>query len=131
MSKYYSGMDGSIEYLGTTVNKVRDWTLQINTDALDTTVLSQWDKEATTGLRSASGSCTILYYDNAPSALIEQLLQVQNQITPTCELKLIYGDKHFQFDAVVTSASTGATVGEVMSVQIQFQRSGPFTSAVF
>ena len=131
MSKYYSGMDGSMQYLGATVDKVRDWQINLQTDALETTTLSQWDREATTGLRSATGSCTVLYYGDAPSLLIQQLVQEAAQIPPTCRLKLSFGEKHFEFDAVITSAATGSTVGEVMSVSIQFQKSGPWQSAVF
>ena len=128
MSTYYSGMDGSMQYLGATLDKVRDWQINLQTDALETTTLSQWDREATTGLRSATGSCTVLYYADAPSGLIQQVLQKEAQINPTCRLKLSYGNKYFEFDAVVTSAATGATVGEVMSVNVQFQKSGPFVA---
>ena len=128
MSKYYSGMDGSLQYLGEAVDKVRDWQINLKTDPLETTTLSQWDREATTGLRSATGTCTVLYYADSPSKLIQQVMQAGAQIAPTCRLKLGYGEKYFEFDAILTSAATGAKVGEVMSVNIQFQKSGPFVA---
>ena len=129
--KYYSGMDGSLEYKGETVSKVRDWQITLQTDALETSVLSEWNRSYTTGMRSATGSATVLYYDDAPVKLIQQVLQTENDVSETCKLKLVWDDsddgKHFEFDAVITNASMGATVGEVMSVAIQFQKTGAFT----
>ena len=44
-----------------------------------------------------------------------------------CKLKLAWDTKFFEFEAVITNAAMGSTVGEVMSVAIQFQKTGPFT----
>ena len=133
MSKYYSGMDGKLSYaegVGTPVQvaKVRDWQIQLQTDALETTTLEKKNRCYTTGLMSATGSATILYYDDAPVALIQQVLQSgAPPMGPTCKLKLGWGANYFEFNAVITSASMGATVGDVMSVQIQFTKSDAFT----
>ena len=125
MSKYYSGVDGTLRYQDTPVVKVRDWQIQLQTDALETTTLSDADRCYTTGLRSATGSATVLYYDDAPVKLIEQVLQEPSQtMAETCKLRLGWDTNYFEFYAVITSASMGMTVGEVMSVNIQFQKTG-------
>ena len=66
MSKYYSGMDGKLLYAEgagalAQVAKVRDWQITLQTDALETTTLEKKDRCYTTGLRSATGSATVLY----------------------------------------------------------------------
>lgn len=133
MSKYYSGMDGKLLYAegaGTPaeVIKVRDWQITLQTDALETSVLSEWERSYTTGMRSATGSATVLYYGDAPVKLIEQVMQVDRPLMDkTCKLKLAWDTKFFEFEAVITNAAMGSTVGEVMSVAIQFQKTGPFT----
>lgn len=126
MSKYYSGVDGSLEYKGKAVSKVRDWQIQVQADALETSVLSERDREYTTGMRSATGSATVLYYGDAPVKVIEQVLQRNADVSDTCRLKLVWDKKSFEFDAVITTAQTGMSVGEVMSVAIQFQKTGAF-----
>jgi len=123
---YYSGVDGSLDFQGLPVAKVRDWQLSMNTDALEVTTLAAMDREFTTGLRSASGSCTVLYYNDAPVPLMEQVLQQGAQTSSIGRLKLKYGPKYFEFEAVFTGAGTGVVVGDVMQVAVQFQKSGPF-----
>lgn len=133
MSKYYSGMDGKLLYAEgagalAQVAKVRDWQITLQTDALETTTLEKKDRCYTTGLRSATGSATVLYYGDAPVKLIEQVMQVDRPLMDTtCKLKLAWDTKFFEFEAVITSAAMASTVGEVMSVDIQFQKTGPFT----
>lgn len=132
MSKYYSGVDGQLFYaegVGTVapVIKVRDWQITLETDALETTTLAEENRCYTTGLRAASGSATILYYDDAPVALINQVMQNGGPtMLPTCKLRLGWGANYFEFDAVITNASMASAVGEVMSVAIQFQKTGEF-----
>ena len=132
MSKYYSGMDGKLSYAegaGTPVQvaKVRDWQITLQTDALETSTLSEWERSYTTGMRSATGSATVLYYDDAPVKLIQQVMQDGGVLmSPTCVLRLQWDTKFFEFNAVITNAAMSSTVGEVMSVAIQFQKTGPF-----
>lgn len=124
MAKYYSGQDGKVFLQGQQVAKVRSWQLTLNTDALETTVLSVDDREFTTGLRSATGSMSVLYYDDAPVKLLEQVMQDGVSVGPTARLVLGFDNKFFEFDAVLTSADLSCVVGDVMQVAVQFQRSG-------
>ena len=55
--------------------KVVQWSLTANTDALEVTTLSQDVREFTTGVRTASGALTVLYYDDAPVKLLNQVNQ--------------------------------------------------------
>lgn len=130
MAKYYAGQDGSVELGGVAVAKVVQWSLTANTDALEVTTLSQDVREFTTGVRSASGALTVLYYDDAPVKLLNQVNQdttADESITATARLKLKFDDKFLEFNAVLTSAELACVVGEVMRVNVNYTMSGDFT----
>ena len=136
MAKYYAGQDGSVEF-GTSlanvapVAKVVQWSLTANTDALEVTTLGQDVRAFTTGVRSASGTMTVLYYEDAPVKLLNQVNQdtdADNTISSLARLKLKFDTKSLEFDAVLTSAELSCVVGEVMRVNVNFTMSGDFAS---
>ena len=130
MAKYYAGQDGSVELGGVPVAKVVQWSLTANTDALEVTTLDQDVREFTPGVRTASGALTVLYYDDAPVKLLNQVNQEPADLSATklATLKLKFDDNFFEFDAVLTSAELACVVGEVMRVNVNFTMSGDFTS---
>jgi|TARA_Y100000287_G_scaffold91099_1_gene72571 hypothetical protein len=131
MAKYYAGQDGSVELGGVAVAKVVQWSLTANTDALEVTTLSEDVRTFTTGVRTASGALTVLYYDDAPVKLLNQVNQdttADASITSVARLKLKFDDKFMEFDAVLTSAELACVVGEVMRVNVNYTMSGDFVS---
>ena len=131
MAKYYAGQDGSVELGGVAVAKVVQWSLTANTDALEVTALNENVRSFTTGVRTASGALTVLYYDDAPVKLLNQVNQdttADSSITATARLKLKFDDKFLEFDAVLTSAELACVVGEVMRVNVNFTMSGDFVT---
>ena len=131
MAKYYAGQDGSVELGGVAVAKVVQWSLTANTDALEVTVLNEDVRTFTTGMRTAAGALTVLYYDDAPVKLLNQVNQdttADSSITSTARLKLKFDDKFLEFDAVLTSAELACDVGEVMRVNVNYTMSGDFVS---
>ena len=131
MAKYYAGQDGSVELGGVAVAKVVQWSLTANTDALEVTVLNEDVRTFTTGMRTAAGALTVLYYDDAPVKLLNQVNQdttADSSITSTARLKLKFDDKFLEFDAVLTSAELACVVGEGMRVNVNYTMSGDFVS---
>lgn len=128
-AKYYSGRDGKITFNGSLVAKVKSWSLTANVEALETTVLSENSRTYTPGIRDASGSCSVLYYDNAPVSLIQRVISVT---APTnldkYRMILGFGDKAIEFDCIITSAELACSVGEVMTATVQFTATGDFVS---
>ncbi len=65
-STYYSGLDGEMmmKFQGVfqPVAKVRNWSFSQNMAVLDTTALGDTDRTIIDGVRSLSGSCSVLYY---------------------------------------------------------------------
>jgi len=130
-AKYYSGRDGKITFNGSLVAKVQSWSLTANVEALETTVLSENSRTYTPGIRDASGSCSVLYYDNAPVSLIQRVISVT---APTnldkYRMILGFGDKAIEFDCIITSAELACSVGEVMTATVQFTMTGDFASLI-
>ena len=136
MSKMYTGRDGRM-LLGTTdLGKVTNWTLQADLETLETTSLGDYQREYTPGVQSFSGSATLLYYNdgtaNDASTLLREIVRTGSVTTPvTLTLRLTDGTTNSDatFSAYITSASIGASVGEVSSAQISFQATGALTTA--
>jgi hypothetical protein len=75
---FYSGNSGSIEF-GKWDNdpdaedykdidaKVTAWTFNTSVNLLDTTTLSMWDKSSEYGLRTSTGTLSLLYYNESPT----------------------------------------------------------------
>lgn len=136
MSKMYTGRDGRM-LLGTTdLGKVTNWTLQADLETLETTSLGDSQRSYTPGVQSFSGSATLLYYNdgtkNDASTLLREIVKTGSVTTPvTLTMRLTDGTKNSDatFSAYITSASIGASVGEVSSAQISFQATGALTTA--
>ena len=59
-----TGADGMLKYGNSACVKVRNWSLSINRDAIDVSCLNTYDREYVAGLRSATGSATLLLRPN-------------------------------------------------------------------
>jgi len=129
---YYSGRDGSL-YLGSQkVAKVANWSLSSNVEALETTSLGDNERNYTPGLKSATGTASIFYYDDAPSSLLAYVIQT-GAVTDTDDmayLSLRWGDKRIDVDAYITSAELQSQVGAVMQANISFQVSGDYQQVI-
>lgn len=76
---FYSGNSGSMEfgkwdgdptsddYKDIDV-KITSWTFNTSVNLLDTTTLSMWDKSSEYGLRTSTGTLTLLYYNQDDTA---------------------------------------------------------------
>jgi hypothetical protein len=132
MSKFYTGKDGSLSIADTTQVKVTNWSLQADLEMLETTTLGDNDRSYTPGIRSYSGSATLLYYEddtarNDAATQIKHVISTDAPSTTPIAFILALGDKTVAINAYITSASYGVNVGEVVSAQISFQGTGAVT----
>jgi hypothetical protein len=121
--------------------KVTNWSLQGDLETLETTSLGDTVRSYTPGVQSFSGSATLLYYDdpannNDASALLQKVITtgaVTSPVTLTLRLSANLQNQNANRDvtlnAYITSATIGASVGEVCSAQISFQATGALTAA--
>ena len=68
---YFSGRNGKLSIKDAdagdgsyrSIGRLRDWTVSAQTETVDTTCLMDLDRTILPGLRSYSGSATLLYYN--------------------------------------------------------------------
>lgn len=120
----YTGKDGKIIFDGDTQVRCKSWTLDASLAMLDTTELSKDTVQNEAGLKSFSGSATIMYH-NDNNRLARMLDNIFTKDTPTkAEVEFQWGDKTIKFNAFVTSASLSMTTGEIMTADVSFTAAG-------
>jgi len=124
----FSGKDGSMQWAGGAVARVRSWSIQSNLDTLETTNLGQIAREYVPGLKSATGSASIFYHDD--NASLRTLLDncIDTGEPTSAALNLVWGTKSLTFEAYVNSVSITCNTGEVMSADISFTMTGDYSS---
>lgn len=124
----YSGKDGSIVFGNNTQTKVRNWTINTNVDMLETTNLGNEERVYVPGLKSATGSATIMYHDDN-TTLKNMLTTSITAGTPSAaRLEFRWGARDLDFDAYINSVSITCSTGEIMTADVSFTMTGDFTS---
>lgn len=141
MAKAYTGRDGQLLLGGITLVKVTNWSIEAQVDMLETTSLGDSQRSFVPGLQSFTGSATLIYYkaDNDSidaSQLLQKVIRtgtggVTASDAVTMTLRLVDGSdlNDITLTAFITGASIGATVGEIVSAQINFQGTGALAAA--
>jgi hypothetical protein len=115
-----------------TIAKVRDVRLDISRDALETTGVGQTDRTYAYGIRSTSGSGTLLYdpADTATTDLMQQILE-DTETLSGLQLVLNTGssDGTISGDALITAVGPGVSAGDLITVPISFTISGTPTGS--
>lgn len=125
-----TGKNGSLRWSGSTVGKVRSWSLDINRDALETTNLGVSDRTYASGMRGATGSAEIMYdpTDLTAANLLNSVLSNDDNSagSVTFFLNTATG-KGLSCSALVTSVSPSVSVGDIQVCSVSFQVSGPLS----
>lgn len=141
MAKVYTGRDGRLLLAGAVQAKVTSWTFQADVEVLETTTLGDAQRSYTPGVQSFSGSAALLYYkadDNTIDAgnFLSKIITTgttgvasTDVVTMTLRLNDGTDNNDITFSAYITSASIGASVGEITTAQISFQTTGALTTA--
>ena len=141
MAKVYTGRDGRLLIDGTEQIKVSNWTLTGSLEVLETTTLGDAQRSYTPGIQGFSGSATLLYYKaddgsiDAGNFLAKVIsagttgVAATDVVTLTLRLADGADNNDITFSAYITSATIGASVGEITSAQISFQATGALTAA--
>ena len=132
---FYRGQEGSVKFddAGTTaaaITSTRAWTLSVEKEALDTTVLGDTYRGNIGGLISGSGTVELLYTASSAdetNAFIEMVNSANDDGAALFELYLYSTTKKITFDGVITSAEYSATVGEIEVITCNFVTNGAIT----
>jgi len=121
-----TGVNGGLTYQGAVIGSVRDWSLTINKDALDDTTLGAADRTFVAGVRSASGSATLLY--DTDDVQTRQMLNTIMQDSGNQEnIQFVFNTKDLSSincNGFITNISHSVSVGAVQAATISFQVSG-------
>lgn len=122
-----TGKNGALRWNGTSVGKVRSWSLTVNRDSLETTNLGEHDRTYVTSLRSSTGTAELMYdpTESGALALLNSIFDSDTGASQTVEFILdSVGGKTLSCTAFVTSASPTVSVGEIQTCSISFQVTG-------
>lgn len=116
-----------LRFNGTAIAKVRDVSLTISRDALDTTGIGQHDRTFKEGIRSTSGSGTLLY-DDANTATRNIMNRVLSDADSDSSITLVLDTDStlgtITGNVVLTQVGVSVSVGELVTVPVSFSFSG-------
>lgn len=140
---FYTGRSGSLIYDGKPVAKIRDWSLETSVELLSTNSIDSVVNTYTPGVKSASGSATLIYYrletgETASKTQFTSLLQQVMRSGAITESQRVFLELNvgggvaddIKFYAYITSAQVSVSTGELSVVPIQFTMDGDFIEVI-
>ena len=122
-----TGSTAELRFQGAAIAKVRDVSLTIVRDALETTGIGQKDRTYAYGVRGTTGTGTLLY-DSANAATTATMNRLLNDSESTDTIAMVLDtsvtEGTLSGDALITQAGVSVSVGSVVSVPISFSFSG-------
>ena len=120
----YTGANGSFTINGYT-GVVRNATVDISRDALETTNLGDYSRTYTPGLIGATGSATFIYESEVKSNLIANILNTTTaRDTPVAVTLTVGTGQALAGSVFITQVGTSVSVGDVTSTNVAFQFTG-------
>jgi len=120
----YTGANGSFVINGYT-GVVRNATVDISRDALETTNLGDYSRTYTPGLIGATGSATFIYESEVKSNLIANVLNTTTARDTPVAVRLTVGTgQTLAGNVFITQVGTSVSVGDVTSTNVAFQFTG-------
>ena len=140
MSKPYTGSDASL-LLGTEeLAKVKQYSFSASAGLLETTSLGDSTRTFTPGLRTYTGSATLIYYkqdnnSNDASTLLKSIINtdtsgLSSSDTKALTMRLTDGATNgdVAMNVYITGANFSASPGEILEAQISFQATGDLST---
>lgn len=134
---FYTGREGSIKLGSNVVEKVRDWSLETTVELLNTTTIDSGVSTFTPGVKGATGSATLLYYQagttNFTDILSKILKTSEIGTADRVQLSLLVQNSAantITFNAYITSATVSVSSGELVVVPFNFTVDGEFSSVI-
>jgi len=148
---FFTGANGSLELEGVKVAAVQNWSFTVSVQTADTSTLGATDTTIIPIKRTTTGSCRILYYQDAlgtkdttdsASTFINKIAKVRatnevgadlwqgdtdNENFSTLKLKLddnSSSGREIEMRILITSLTVTMSVGEIFAADIQFQNNG-------
>lgn len=121
-----TGSDGQLRFNGQLVGKVREWSLSVTKETIEDTSLGETDRTYVEGLRTTTGTATVMYDPNNTNAA-----SLMNSIFinggSTQSLSFVFDKARgssFVCSGFITSVNQSVSVGAIQAVSLNFQVSG-------
>ena len=126
----FTGTDGKFRFNNQVQPKTSAWSIEASTNVLDKSELGDVATTNLVGLKSYTGTATIVYYKADT-----KIRDVLNKIFKTGEVQIFpaefdWGDRKIIFDAIITGATVAVAPGEVARAELSFTADGDLTTAV-
>lgn len=119
-----TSLTAEVRWNSTKIAKIRDISIDVTRNTLDTTALGDTDESAVYGVRSSSGSGTLLY-DPADAPTVSLMNTIFSNVTEPTDLLTMVLDtangKQISGTVLLTSLQTGVNVGDAIAVPVQFK----------
>ena len=125
----YKGQDGVFQAITTggtlaSTNNLKSWSIEEATDSIETTVMGNTSKTFTTGIKSWTASCEVLYD-------LSNAVQADLVIGETVDIK-IFPNTSSQTEAfagtgIVTATSQSGALGDMVNSSVTVQGTGALT----
>ena len=125
----YKGQDGVFQAITTggtlaSTNNLKSWSVEESTDSIESTVMGATAKTFTTGIKSWTASCELLYD-------LSNAVQADMVIGETVDIKIFPNTssqtESFAGTAIVTSTSQSGALGDMVNSSITLQGTGALT----
>ena len=125
----YKGQDGVFQAItsgGTlaATNNLKSWSVEASTDSIESTVMGATAKTFTTGIKSWTASCELLYD-------LSNAVQADMVIGETVDIKIFPNTssqtESFAGTAIVTATSQSGAIGDLVTSSITLQGTGALT----
>jgi len=144
VAKYFSGKDGKL-FVGTSttaVGQLQSWSFSQSMSVLEITAMGDTDRTLKPGVRSYSGSARAYYYTPTGSGtpnvtdLLTAAIKTDSSESDQVTLKLRLEEtadsdtdaRDIIFKAYITSVSMSSSVGEISSVDFNWEADGAPTT---
>ena len=125
----YKGQDGVFQAITTggtlaSTNNLKSWSIEEATDSIETTVMGNTSKTFTTGIKSWTASCEVLYD-------LSNAVQADLVIGETVDIKIFPNTssqtESFAGTGIVTATSKSGALGDMVNSSVTVQGTGALT----
>jgi len=134
---FFRGEEGSVAFAaagGTpgAITSTTAWSMDLTKDTLECTAHGDTARKYVGSLLSGSGTADILYTAASGDETANILSDITTAEDPADAKFHLFldtsGNKKLEFNGIITGASVSSTVGDISTVSISFQMSGPVTA---
>ena len=125
----YKGQDGVFQAITTggslaSTNNLKSWSIEESTDSIETTVMGNTSKTFTTGIKSWTASCEVLYD-------LSNAVQADLVIGETVDIKIFPNTssqtESYAGTGIVTATSQSGALGDMVNSSVTVQGTGALT----